>query len=334
MQRDHRGVLRRGRLAPLRPRARGRPRAPARAPLAVVLLAAGCGGSIGQASAEEVAARKVRVTATTNWHTDLARAIGGERAEVTGLMGPGVDPHLYEARAGDVRTLAEGDLAVWNGLELEGKMEEVFAEVGETRKVAAVGEAVPERERIEVRQARGRFDPHIWFDVRLWERAARAAADAYKEVDPRHAAGYDRRLARYVAGLREADARVRERLERIPPRSRVLVTSHDAFAYFARTYGFEVAPIQGKSTAGEATTADIERVADTVARARLRSVFVESSVPRQTIEAVLAASRSRGQPTQVGGELFGDSLGQPGTPEGSYAGALRRNADLISEGLR
>jgi manganese/zinc/iron transport system substrate-binding protein len=320
-----------------------RRRPPVRAAFALAVLivlvastaaVAGCGGSIGQASAEEVAAREVRVTATTNWHTDLARAIGGERAEVRGLMGPGVDPHLYEARAGDVRTLSDSDLVVWNGLELEGKMEEVFAEVASSRKVVAVGEAVPVRERIGVQQGGGRFDPHIWFDARLWERAAQAVADGYRQVDPRHAADYDRRLARFVAAVREADADARERLRDVPRRSRVLVTSHDAFAYFARSYDFEVAPIQGKSTAGEATTADIERVADTVARARLRSVFIESSVPRQTIEAVLAASRARGQPTRIGGELFGDSLGEPGTPEGGYAGALRRNAELIAEGLR
>ncbi len=303
--------------------------------LLIAVLVAGCGTSGGdEASAAEIAQRKVAVTTTTNWHTDLARQIGGERAEVTGLMGPGVDPHLYEASAGDVQTLGESDLAIWNGLQLEGKMDDVFAEIGETTPVVAVGEAVPVEDRIRAQVEGEEFDPHIWFEVDNWEDAARAVADAYKRVDPQHAAGYDRRLEAFVAQLEEVDAYVRERVEQIPERSRALVTSHDAFTYFGDAYGLRVAPIQGKSTAGEATTADIERVAATVAQAQLGAVFIESSVPRQTIDAVLAASENRGQPTQVGGELFGDSLGQPGTPEGTYVGALRRNADLITEGLR
>lgn len=301
--------------------------------LLVALLAAGCGVESGAASPEEIADRKVRVTTTTNWHTDLARQIGGDRAEVTGLMGPGVDPHLYQATAGDVKTLGEGDLAIWNGLLLEGKMDPVFEAVGEQIPVVAVGEAVPEGDRIEATADGEEFDPHIWFDTDNWKHAARAVATAYKEVDPEHAAGYDRRLARFVAEVDAADRYVREALDEIPERSRVLVTSHDAFTYFAESYGFEVAAIQGKSTAGEATTDDVERVAAKIAEADLNAVFVESSVPSQTIEAVLAGARDRGQSAEVGGELFGDSLGQPGSEVGSYAGALRHNADLIAEGL-
>lgn len=314
----------------------GRRRALAGVVVALALVLTACAGGGGApAGAEEVGARQVRVTTTTNWHTDLARQIGGERAEVTGLMGPGVDPHLYEASAGDVDTLSGADLVVWNGLQLEGKMEDVFAEIGESGvAVVAVGEAVPEPMRIPVRARGEEFDPHIWFDVEAWKLAGRAVAEAYRRVDPQHAAGYDQRLARFVARLDEVDAAVTRRLAQVPAQSRVLVTSHDAFGYFARAYGFRVAPIQGISTAAEATTADIGRVAETVAANRLGAVFLESSVPRQTIEAVLAASAAAGQQTAVGGELFGDSLGEPGTPLGGYAGAMERNADVIADGLR
>ena len=320
--------------------ARGRAARRARAALllaltaALLLAAAGCAGGGAQADTREIAERKMRVTTTTNWHTDLARRIGGDRVKVTGLMGPGVDPHLYEATAGDVRRLGESDIVIWNGLQLEGKMEEVFAEVGEHIPVVAAAEAVPLWDRIRIEGVAGKeFDPHIWFDTRLWRHAARAVADGYKRRDPRHAAGYNDRLRAYEAELRRVDADVRRRLERVSPRSRVLVTSHDAFSYFARAYRFEVASIQGKSTAGEATTADIERAARIVADRDLEAVFVESSVPRQTIEAVLAAARKRGQPANVGGQLFGDALGAPGTPAGAYAGAVRHNADAVAEGL-
>ncbi len=301
--------------------------------LVMSLVAVGCAGR-GEADAQEIAGRKIRVTTTTNWHTDLARQLGGERVEVTGLMGPGVDPHLYEATAGDVRRLSESDIAIWNSLKLEGKMEEVFAEVGERVPVVAVGDAVPVEDRIRIRGVPGEeFDPHVWFDTEAWRRCAQAVAEAYAGLDPQHAARYAQRRDDFLAELERVDAAIRKRVKRVPRRSRVLVTSHDAFSYFARAYGFEVASIQGKSTAGEATTADIERVARTVAERDLKAVFIESSVPRQTIEAVLAAARKRGQPTKVGGELFGDALGPPGTPAGTYSGALRHNADMIVEGL-
>ncbi|WP_216698703.1 metal ABC transporter solute-binding protein, Zn/Mn family [Arthrobacter sp. H41] len=272
--------------------------------------------------------------ATTNWHTDLARQIGGDHAEVTGLMGPGVDPHLYQASAGDIDALVGADMAVWNGLNLEANMEEVFEEVGTKVPVVAVGDAVPEDLLIAVEDVPGgEYDPHIWFDTEAWTYAAEAVAKAYQEVDPDNADGYQTRLEDFTAGLEGMDANINAMIEQVPEQSRVLVTSHDAFSYFARSYGLDVAAIQGKSTAGEATTADIRRVAGTIAEAELKTVFIESSVPRQTIDAVLAAAEEAGQPTEVGGELFGDSLGQPADGKGDYEGALMHNATVITEGL-
>lgn len=303
--------------------------------LALLVFVAGCGTGDGSASAGEIADRKIQVTTTTNWHTDLAQQIGGDRVEVEGLMGPGVDPHLYQATAGDVQTLADSDIAIWNSLNLEGKMEEVFDEVGEGIPVVAVGEAVPVEDRIPVEDVSGEeFDPHIWFDTEAWALAAGAVADAFKELDPEHATGYEQRLEAFEAELESTDAEIRAQVEEVAERSRVLVTSHDAFSYFARSYGFEVAAIQGKSTAGDATTADIRRVAARVADAQLGAIFPESSVPRQTVEAVLAAAEAQGQSSAVAdGELYGDALGPPDSPEGEYAGAVRHNADLIVEGL-
>lgn len=298
---------------------------------------ASCGGGAG-GSAETNGVDdggKVQVVATTNWHTDLARQIGGDRAEVTGLMGPGVDPHLYQASAGDIDTLLDADMAVWNGLNLEANMEEVFEEVGTNVPVVAVGDAVPEALLIAVEDVPGGdYDPHIWFDTEAWAYAAGAVAEAYQQVDPDNADSYQERLEDFTAGLEGMDADINAMIGEVPERSRVLVTSHDAFSYFARSYGLDVAAIQGKSTAGEATTADIRRVTETIAEAELKTVFIESSVPRQTIDAVLAAAEEAGQPTEVGGELFGDSLGQPADDKGDYEGALMHNATAITEGLR
>jgi manganese/zinc/iron transport system substrate-binding protein len=294
-----------------------------------VLGAAGCGGDAGADDG------KVSVVTTTNWHADLVEAIGGDRVAVEALMGPGVDPHLYTATAGDVDALSEADLAVWNGLELEGKMNEVFAEFEESgTPVLAVGEAVPENLRIPITGIPGKeYDPHIWFDPVAWGVAARALADELAELDPEGTKEYEVNLGDFEKEMERSYAEMEELLAAVPESSRVLVTSHDAFSYFGKAHGFEVAPIQGKSTATEATTADIERVAETVADAQLDAVFIESSVPQQTIDAVLAAAEQRGYPTEVGGQLYGDALGDPGSPEGTYTGAVLANARTIADGL-
>ena len=196
---------------------------------------AGCGtasGDTGGAQDDE----KVQVVATTNWHTDLARQIGGDHVEVTGLMGQGVDPHLYQASAGDIDALSGADMAVWNGLNLEANMEEVFAEVGKNVPVVAVGDAVPEDLLITVDDVPGEeYDPHIWFDTEAWTYAAEAVAEAYQEVDPENADAYQKHLEDFTAVLAGLDSDINAMVEQVPEKSRVLVTSHDAFSYFARS---------------------------------------------------------------------------------------------------
>lgn len=301
--------------------------------LALALLAAGCGAS-GSAAGGPVGERPIRVTTTTNFITDTARQIGGDRVEVTGLMGPGVDPHLYKASAGDVRTLREADVIFYGGLELEGKMTDLLDELAERQRTVAVTRDIPRGELLRPAQFEGKFDPHVWFDVAKWQSAARTVAAALRELDPGHAAEYDGRLRRYARQLTELDRTTRRRFAAIPRRSRVLITSHDAFNYFGRRYGFDVVAIQGISTATQATTADIKRVARTIAERDVKAVFVESSVPRQTIDAVIAAARKLGQETRVGGALFSDAAGDEGTPQGTYVGMVDYNAQLIARGLR
>jgi manganese/zinc/iron transport system substrate-binding protein len=304
----------------------------AAAALAAVLVLAGC--AEGAFRTPDVSGRQMRVVTTTNFITDLARQVGGDRVQVTGLMGPGVDPHLYKASARDVRTLRQGDLVLFGGLDLEGKMEDVFEELGRRRPVAAVTDGIPRAELLGTDQADETYDPHVWFDVSLWIHATREAAEAMSRVDPDGEQAYRANAEAYVAELRALDREVRDRIASVPRRSRVLVTSHDAFRYFGRRYGMEVVAIQGISTATEATTADIERVARVVADRRLNGVFLESSVPQQTIDAVLDAARDRGQPARIGGELFTDAAGDEGTPEGTYVGMVRANVNRIVEALQ
>lgn len=304
--------------------------------LAVLALAvAGCSAAEPGANAAGVAERKVRVTTTTNFITDTLREIGGDRVEVTGLMGAGVDPHLYKASAGDVGKLRDADLIVYGGLNLEGKMADLLDELAERQTTVAITKDIPRERLLAPPQGTAfDYDPHVWFDVGLWQTAARTAAAALKEKDPSHAAVYDANLARYLQRLDEVDADVRAQIASIPRERRVLVTSHDAFSYFGRRYDVDVVAIQGISTATEATTASVRRVAQIIADRNVKAAFIESSVPRQTIDAVLAAARRRGADVRLGGSLFSDAAGDTGTPEGTYIGMLRANADTITQGLR
>jgi manganese/zinc/iron transport system substrate-binding protein len=300
--------------------------------LALAALLAGCArvdddGGVRRYDGEG----PVRVVATIGMIAEAAEQIGGERVEVTGLMGPGVDPHVYKATEGDVIDLAEADLVLFNGLHLEAKLSEVLERVD--RRTVAVTARMPESRLLSPPEFAGLHDPHVWFDVPLWTLAVERVRDALGEVDPAHRAEYERRATRYLADLRELDRYVREQAQRVPPEQRVVVTAHDAFNYFGRAYGFDVRGLQGISTASEAGTSDIQNLADFIAERQIPAIFVESSVSPRAIEAVREAVRSRGWDVRIGEELFSDAMGDAGTAEGTYVGMVRHNVDAIVGGL-
>lgn len=279
--------------------------------------------------------RPLRVVATTSMIADLARTLGGDRVKVEGLMGPGVDPHLYKASEGDVMRMAEADVILYNGLHLEGKMTDVFEQMQQRsiRTVALAERAVPDSLRIASPAFAGNFDPHVWFDVRLWSTVARQLTATFQELDPTHTSEYEARWDAYRSELDSLHTYVDRRARSIPAAQRVLVTSHDAFGYFGRAYGFEVHGLQGLSTATEAGTADVQALADLVARRRIPAMFVESSVSPRGIEAVRAAVEARGFSVAIGGNLYSDALGDPAGPEGTYAGTVRFNIDTVVRAL-
>ena len=277
---------------------------------------------------------RVRVVATTGMIGDAARHVGGDHAEVVALMGPGVDPHLYKASEGDVARLSAADLVLYNGLHLEGKMGDVLVKLARSRAVVAVSETVPVDQLREPPEFQGQYDPHVWFDVRLWSHTLDAIAAAYAEVDPANAATYRANAEAYRAELLELDSWVEQRIAELPPERRLLITAHDAFGYFGRRYGVEVVGLQGISTLAEAGLRDVHRVVDLVVDRQVKAIFVESSVPRRSIEAVQAAAAERGHQVAIGGQLFADAMGSAGTPEGTYVGMVRHNVNTLVEALR
>ncbi len=293
--------------------------------LALLSLAA-CGTS--PASAQDDAG-KIRVVTTIGQIADAAQIVGGEHVEVTGLMGPGIDPHLYVATESDVDLLRRADIIFYNGLFLEAQMTDVMEQLGRSKTVTAVAENVDPALLLPWASYDDQYDPHIWFDVQLWMKAVEAVRDTYTEFDPDHAADYEANAAAYLAELEELDAYVREQANRVPEAQRVLITAHDAFHYFGRAYNFEVRGLQGISTATEAGTADVRELTDFIVERQIPAIFIESSVPVRNVEALQAAAQARGFTVSIGGQLFSDAMGDAGTPEGTYIGMVRHNIDTI-----
>lgn len=305
-----------------------------RALLALVALAfaAGC-GPVQPPSARVLDGETIRVVTTIGMITNAVERVGGSRVEVDGLMGPGIDPHLYKASEGDLRRLERADVIFYGGLHLEAKMADVLERIGKRRATSAVTDAMPRSRLLRPAQFAGAYDPHVWFDVRLWMLAVEQVRDTLSELDPGSAALYRRNAADYLAELERLDTYVRAQAGRVPEPLRVIVTAHDAFNYFGRAYGFEVRGLQGISTAAEAGAGDVQGLASFIAERRLPAIFVESSVSPRTIQAVREAVRSRGVDVEIGGALFSDAMGNESTPEGTYVGMVRHNVDTIVEGL-
>jgi manganese/zinc/iron transport system substrate-binding protein len=272
---------------------------------------------------------RLNVVTTVGMIRDVVQNVGGEYVHATGLMGPGVDPHLYKASEGDVRRLFRADVVFYGGLHLEAKMGEVLEEMGGRTRVVAVTDGIPRDRLLAPPEFQGSHDPHVWFDVSMWEMTVDTIASTLAAADPANAAAYRRNAAAYHARLDSLDAYVRAQAERVPRQQRVLVTAHDAFNYFGRAYGFEVRGLQGISTASEAGTGDVQALAEFIARRKIPAVFVESSIPRRTIEAVQEAVRDRGWDVRIGGSLYSDAMGNPGTPQGTYDGMVRHNIDTL-----
>jgi manganese/zinc/iron transport system substrate-binding protein len=274
---------------------------------------------------------QIRVTATVGMIGDAVANVGGDLVDVTTLMGPGVDPHLYKPSANDIDALGDTDIIFYGGLHLEGRMTELLDKIPELGiPTVAVGEAVPQDRLLFFG---GSPDPHIWFSVPLWQLAVDTVRDGLDAFAPEHAETFQANAAAYQEELDALDAYVREQTATVPEDRRVLVTAHDAFGYFGAEYGYEVLAIQGLSTTAEAGAGDIQDLADFITDRQIPSIFVESSVPPSTIEALREATRSRGWDVSIGGELFSDAMGTAGTPEGTYIGMVEHNIDTIVAGL-
>jgi manganese/zinc/iron transport system substrate-binding protein len=321
--------------------------------VAFLLAAAGCstGTSVSVANKTFTGTLPIKVVCTTGMVGDLVREIGGPNVKVTDLFRPGVDPHTYRATTEDLRLLQSANIVFFNGLHLEGKMGEILEQLNDRMPSVGIGDAlkakpipngqsadIPPRDLVYQKgwllRDGDHPDPHIWFDARLWGMMADVVAERLAAFDPPRATEYRERGGTYLDRLEKLDRETAEQIAAIEKATRVLVTSHDAFRYFGRAYDVDVRGIQGVSTETEASVGHVRQLVDFLSKSKVKAVFVESSVNPGNMKALIEGCQARGHTVRLGGELFSDAMGDPGTPAGNYEGMIRHNVKTIVEALK
>lgn len=285
-------------------------------------------------NAKKVDNGKLNVVTTTTMITDLVKNIGGSAVDVEGLMGTGVDPHLYKASEGDVSKLTQADVVFYSGLHLEGKLVDVFEKMERYTNTIALTKALDKNTLIGSEYFASSYDPHIWFNITYWKQITIKLTKELSKADPKNAELFEKNKTEYLEQLDSLEKEIKQTIRTLPKEKRILVTAHDAFNYFGKEYGFEVVGLQGLSTATEAGVQDVQNLAKLIIRKKVKAIFVESSVPRRTIEALQEAVKSEGFDVQIGGTLYSDALGNSGTPEGTYIGMFKYNVNTIINALK
>ena len=284
-------------------------------------------------------ANKINVVTTTTMVNDMVKEIGGDRVNVVGLMGPGVDRHLYKPASGDVVKLQRAKVIFYSGLMLEGRMTDLFFRMARAGKlVYAVTEPIPEKDRLAPPEFAGHWDPHVWGDPILWSNCIVTVVDGLSKADPAGAADYAKRGKAVDASYKAMEEWALKRIAEVPREHRILVTSHDAFNYFGQAFGFQVVAVQGLSTVTEAGLADIAKMVDFIKQKKIKAIFVESSVNPAAIERV-----SKDASVKIGGELFSDACGKVGDIHeahgekydvGTFVGMLKHNINTVVDALK
>jgi len=277
---------------------------------------------------------KLKVVTTTTMLTDLVSEIGGDHVSLQGLMGAGVDPHLYKASEGDVSKLYEADIIIYGGLHLEGKLVDIFEKMEGKKNTVSLGDRLPKDELIPSEYFASNYDPHVWFNIQFFKQFAQIVTDELSKADAENAKSYSENNKKYQQKLDALETEIKSIIAALPEEKRILVTAHDAFNYFGKAYGFNVVGLQGISTATEAGVKDVQNLSEFIILNNIKAIFVESSVPRRTIEALQQAVLSKNHNVEIGGSLYSDALGSPGTEEGTYIGMFKYNVNTIVNAIK
>jgi len=292
------------------------------------LLLFGCSADTTKEDREGV------VVATTGQIADAIKAISGGHLQVSALMGPGVDPHLYKATQSDLSKLDKAEVIFYNGLHLEGQMLDIFEQMSKSKSVLAVGEALNKSDLLASDDDAMLHDPHIWFDIELWKGVVQAIGTKLQEEYPEFKDDFVANEKEYLKQLDELQVYAKNRVNEIPEKQRILVTAHDAFNYFGRSQGFDVRGLQGLSTDSEYGVKDVQEMVNFLVANKIKAIFIESSVSDKAMKAVIEGAKEKGHDIVIGGELFSDAMGAEGTKEGTYIGMYQHNIDTIVDALK
>lgn len=284
-------------------------------------------------SSEEKKVGDLTIVCTTGMIADAVKNIVKDEANVEVLMGPGVDPHLYKATHGDLVKLQNADIIVYNGLFLEGKMGDILSQLSKKKPVIALAESLPKSLLINNTSFKSTYDPHIWFDVSLWNKALSVLPSALSLSDSSNLESYEQNYQAYSTKLDSLHLAVKNKISTIPETERILITAHDAFEYFGRAYEMEVRGLQGISTLSEYGLRDVSNLVDFIVANNIPAIYTETSVSQKAIEAVIEGCRGRGHEIKIGGSLYSDAMGEAGTEEGTYVGMVNANVQKIHQGL-
>lgn len=304
--------------------------------LMLMLILPSCDQSSGEKKSESgsESSSQLSIVTTTGMITDPTTEIVGDHAEVIGLIGTGIDPHLYKPTRTDIATLSNADVVLYTGLMLEGRMTDAFVRIaGSGVSVKPVTELIDEESLLSPPEFEGHHDPHLWMDPTAWSLAVDVITQTLVDADPDHAESYQANAAEYQSRLSALDSYAQEVLSSVPESQRILVTAHDAFNYFGQRYNYQVVGIQGISTESEAGVRDIERIVDLIVENNVGAVFVETTVSDRNINALIAGAKARGHDVIIGGSLYSDAMGEPGTYEGTYIGMIDHNVTTIARAL-
>ncbi len=294
-----------------------------------------CNNSTDSSEGSEKSATPDRpqVVATIGMISDLAAQIAGDAVTVHTIIGAGSDPHVYKHTAQDVKLLQQADLILYNGFHLEGKFGTVLEKMKQKGlAVEAVAEAVIAQETV-LKDEEGEDDPHLWMDVSEWRKVAKHVYTLLAQLAPEHADTMEANYNALDLQLDELHYYASTVLETIPASQRYLVTAHDAFGYMESAYGLNVRGIQGLSTESEAGLKDLEELILFLKEKNIPSVFIETSVNDKNVRALVEGSKAQGHVVRIGGELFSDAMGAPGTYEGTYIGMIDHNVTTIANAL-
>ncbi len=277
---------------------------------------------------------KLKIVTTTTMLTDLVSEIGGDNIELQGLMGAGVDPHLYKASEGDVSKLYNAEIIFYGGLHLEGKLVDIFEKMEGSKNTVSLGDRLPKDQLIPSEYFASNYDPHVWFNIQFFKQFSQIVTEELSKADPKNAENYKANNIKYQKKLDDLEIDIQATIATLPEEKRILVTAHDAFNYFGKAYGFNVVGLQGISTATEAGVKDVQNLSDFIIENKVNAIFVESSVPRRTIEALQQSVMSKKHQVEIGGSLYSDALGTKGTDEGTYIGMFKYNVNTIVNALK